>query len=149
MGKATKRKKMARRNVRVDVPISSPEEMKTLVEAILAKVDDGTAAAELDSDKIDTLRAQDTINNKARTEGRLLHGKAEAKTEEADKALGVDKGQSINTVDTIYNIVALHVRETLLLVHQGEEEKLSKYGFNVVISGSSSGGGGSDAADGI
>jgi len=140
---------MARRNVRVDIPIGSPEEMKTLVEAILAKIDDGTASAALDAAKILTLRAQDTTNNEARTEGRLLHGRAEAKTQEADNALGTGEGQSINTVDTIYNIVAQHIRESLLLEHQGEEEKLSEYGFNVVISESSSGGGGSDAADGI
>lgn len=65
---------------------------------------------------------------------RGLHAEAEAETEQAYKILGLGKGQSIKTPKgTVYH-KAGKVRNQLKITHEGEEEQISKWGYNVVIS---------------
>ena len=62
----------------------------------------------------------------------MKEGEAQALTLGANNIMGTGKQQNVQTKGTIYNIIA-RVRDKLLLVHEGAEEELSTYGFNVVI----------------
>ena len=65
---------------------------------------------------------------------RDLHAEAEGETEKAYKILGLDEGQSIKSPKgTVYHKSG-KVRNQLKITHEGEEEQISKWGYNVVIS---------------
>ncbi len=65
---------------------------------------------------------------------RELHAEAEGETEKAYLLLGLGKGQTIKQPkDTVY-FISGKVRNQLKVTHEGEEEQISKYGYNVVIS---------------
>ena len=65
---------------------------------------------------------------------RDLHAEAEGETELANKIFGLAEGQTIkNPKGTLYH-KAGKSRNQLKITHEGEEEQISKYGYNVVIS---------------
>lgn len=65
---------------------------------------------------------------------RDLHAEAEGETEQAMKIFGLAEGQSIKQPkDTLY-YKAGRSRNQLKITHEGEEEQIEKYGYNVVIS---------------
>jgi hypothetical protein len=49
-----------------------------------------------------------------------------------DKDLGIGEGQTATTPDTALNVIT-YARKQLLVAHEGNEEKLGEYGFEVVI----------------
>ncbi len=64
---------------------------------------------------------------------RELHAEAEGETEKAYKLLGIGKGQTIKqSVGTVY-YTSGKVRNQLKVTHEGVEEQISKWGYNVVI----------------
>ena len=58
-----------------------------------------------------------------------LHAQAEAETQDAHQLIGIYKKQNIRTKGTLYNFIGLF-RTELLMVYQGNEEELSKFGFD-------------------
>lgn len=125
---------MAKRNVRVDIPIGSPDNMETLTNATLARHTVLGGASPL-TGEVDMagLASKHSITVTKRAQSNAEQGAAEADMLEANTAMGTAPGQSIDTVGTVYNLTGL-VRDRLLFVHVDLEEELSKYGFNVVIS---------------
>jgi hypothetical protein len=67
-----------------------------------------------------------------RADSEDLREQSEAKMQQANSIYGRAKGQNINTPDTLYNSVDI-IKDILLLVYKGNEEKLSEWGFKVVI----------------
>ena len=67
-----------------------------------------------------------------RLESEKLREQSEAKMQQARIQLGTDKGQSINTPNTLYYLITL-IRDFLLVVYAGNEEVLSEWGFKVVV----------------
>ena len=124
---------MPRKNIRVDIPIGSPLQMKTLIEAILARHAELAAESPLLDPLIDMagFQAKFTIFDSKRDEAGDLDGFSQAATEEADIALGINEGQDSNTEGTIYFIMTAII-DRLLLFYKGKEEQLSTFGFNVV-----------------
>lgn len=51
---------------------------------------------------------------------------------ETDLALGIAKGQSVSTPDTLQYYLAL-IRNQLLIVYKGREELIEDWGFEVII----------------
>ena len=64
---------MARRNVKVEIPISSPDDMKKLVEAIQEKHDELGPASPLDSAKVSSIADDMILSADDRKEGNKLH----------------------------------------------------------------------------
>ena len=64
-------------------------------------------------------------------ESRLFHDQAEGFTEEAYKSMGLHDEQSIREQGTVYNMIG-NIRSRLKNFYQGNEEKISAFGFNVV-----------------
>ena len=124
---------MARKNVRVDVPIGSPEGMFTLAERIIEKHKELGGESPL---KRFDMKAFETLLAEAKADylaGKKLHEQAEAKIEKAYALIGIADGQTSRTPGTMYKIMTLF-RDELLLTHEGNEEQLSEWGFNVVVS---------------
>lgn len=65
---------------------------------------------------------------------RDLHAEAEGETEKAYMLLGLGKGQSVKRPTGTVYYTAGKVRNQLKITHEGEEEQISKWGYNVVIS---------------
>ena len=82
---------------------------------------------------IETIPARITSAEAHLKKARKLHAEAEGETEKAYLLLGLGKGQTIKQPKgTVYNISG-KVRNQLKVTHEGEEEQISKYGYNVVI----------------
>jgi hypothetical protein len=75
----------------------------------------------------ETTEAKNTYNKAV-----ALHSKGEAETQEVYQFIGIYKKQTIRTKGTLYNFIGLF-RTELLIVYQGNEEEISKFGYNVVI----------------
>jgi len=124
---------MAQRNVSVEIPIGSPDDMETLTDAVLLRHTDLGAGSPL-TGEVDMVllasRHNTTVTKRA--ESNTMQGTSEAEMLEANTAMGTAPGQNMDTAGTVYHLTGL-VRDRLLFVHDGSEEELEKYGFNVVI----------------
>ena len=123
---------MAKKNVRVDIPINKPDEFVKLAGDALAAHDADPTNSDLSPEEVATLRELHTKIADLRSRSAALHAQAEALSQEAQTLMGTAKGQSINTQGTLYFLIT-GLRDRLLVKFRGLEERLSKYGFNVVI----------------
>lgn len=129
-----------KRNVRVDIPDSTPELLLALCDAIAQKhADDGLTSILNDSevdmpDYIILLGAANTLLAASVS----LRSTRQSQFDQALSIIGYSEGQTAETPGTLYNYNT-GIRDRLLNKHPGVEEKLSEYGFNVVISSSSAG----------
>ena len=127
---------MSQRNVSVEIPIRSTDDMETLTDATLARHNALVAGpgspltGEVDMVLLAS-RHNTTVTKRA--ESNTMQGTSEAEMLEANTAMGSAPGQNMDTAGTVYHLTGL-VRDRLLFVHDGSEEELEKYGFNVVIS---------------
>jgi len=127
-------KKMSKRTVRVTIPIGSPSEMSNLTDDILERHNDLGPGSPLNDPELDMagLAVQNATHKTKRSEGNTLHGQAEPLIQAADTALGVEEGQTIDTVGTVYNLTG-RIRDRLLYFYPGEEEEATTFGFNVLV----------------
>ena len=93
----------------------------------------GETSPLLPVNKMDVFMPKLAQANLLRNESIALRAQSESKMEEAKMLMGIAQGQSKDTPDTVYNLM-LKVRDVLLVTYQGNEEKLSEWGFDVVIS---------------
>jgi hypothetical protein len=73
-----------------------------------------------------------------RDQALALYEEALGLMQESRRLFGYDKGQTINTPDTLYYLMK-SMKMVLLVKHMGVEESLTSWGFNVVISSSNVG----------
>jgi hypothetical protein len=124
-----------KRTVSMEIPIKSPKAMLDLGDQILERHAELGAGSPLNIPELDmaAFASQHDLHTTKRKDGNKKHGLGEVAIQKADRALGTEEGQTKDVVGTVYNIVT-RVRDKLLFVHPGEEEELTTYGFNVVIS---------------
>lgn len=123
-----------RRNVAVEIPIDTPENLLTLCDAISAKhILDG-ATSILDDSEVDMtiyttmLGEANTFLNTSETQNEI----SQSTFEQALVIMGYGEGQTAETPGTLYNFIT-GIRDRLLNKHAGTEEMLSEYGYKVVI----------------
>jgi hypothetical protein len=128
-----------KRHVRVDIPDDSPEGLLALCDDISEKhIDDGLTSI-LNDSEVD-MAAYTTLLGEANTllaECVTLRGTRQTNNDNANLIIGYSEGQTAETPDTLYNFNT-GFRDRLLNKYPGVEETLSEYGFDVVISASSS-----------
>lgn len=129
-----------KRNVRVDIPDSTPELLLELCDAIEEKhtADAGTSVL---NDSEVAMPAFITLVGEANSllaESASLRSTKQSQYDQALAIIGYSEGQTSETPGTLYNYNT-GIRDRLLNKHPGVEEILSEYGFNVVISSSSAG----------
>jgi len=122
-----------RKTVKVTIPISSPDALIRLSKDVNKKHkalgDESPLTSLLDMEGYDQ-KLQDAVQ--LREEAKALKGQSESKLEESKLILGLGKDQNVNTTGTVYNKL-WKIKNHLLAIHKGNEEKLSEWGFNVVI----------------
>jgi hypothetical protein len=124
---------MARKTVRVEIPSSKPDQFISLAEKVKNKHGELGEASPLSVlNKMDVFGGKLGQASVLRDESKNLRNQSESKMEEAMLNLGIAPGQTKETPDTVYNLM-LRVRDLLLVAYQGNEEKLSEWGFKVVV----------------
>jgi hypothetical protein len=124
---------MAKKTVRIEIPERSPKSMIELCGKIISKHKADGESSVLKSLDMATFEGKHGTASTKYTESDSLHKQAEAAHQEAMTAIGVAEGQNINTPDTLYSIIA-QIRDMLLVLNKGNEEKLGDWGFDVVVS---------------
>ena len=125
---------MTKRTVRVEIPYRKPDKMMLLGETIKNKHEElAELSPLLPVNKMDVFTTKLGQAGSLRNESIALRAQSESKMEEAKVNMGIAPGQSKDTPDTMYNLM-LKVRDVLLLTYQGNEEKLSEWGFDVIVS---------------
>ena len=131
---------MAKRNVRITLPTSKPDEFLKLITDVITYHDLDPAASKISPARIEQLRLIQGRAIETRKKADKARREAVAFQEESDAHLGLGKGQTVETEGTGYNVIT-GIRDELLLAHRGKEEQLSKSGFNVVVTEGPAGGG--------
>lgn len=126
---------MARKTIKVSIEIKKPQDFSKLVHRILEKHKEMGKSSPLKSfinfNEKD-LSVKLSKGDAARHESETLKKKSESKMEDARKLYGTAAGQNITTPGTVYHDAA-GIRKFLLSYYEGQEEKLSEFGFDVVI----------------
>lgn len=124
---------MAKRNVRVDIPRSSTEKILKLSERIFERHTELGDESPLHHEELADIPDKVAAARAHLKKAGKLHEEAEAETQHALNIIGIAKGQTIKTKGTLYNKIG-RGRSILVVHHENEEEEISKYGYNVVIS---------------
>ena len=124
---------MAKKTVKVALPIKKILELLVLIKAIYVKhiaLGEGSPIVNVNMTEFDNKTKQIEI---LRAEAAVLRAQSEAKMEQAQALVGTAPGQDSNTPATIYNDLT-KIRNQLLVTYDGNEELLSEWGFKVVVS---------------
>lgn len=123
---------MPKRNVKVGLPLSSPNKLLSLNELIIKRheeLGDDSPLKQLDMDDVKNKVQQ---ASELRSQAQQKHAEAEALNQKARVILGIEVGQDSTTEGTIYYLDT-RIRKLLLFMYPGVEEELTTFGFNVVI----------------
>jgi hypothetical protein len=123
---------MARKTVRVDIPINRPDDLIKLAEDLKQQHDKPEAHSPLDPAEATAMSARATLAKQKRSAAADHQAQAQRLHEEASTLLGTAPGQTSQTPDTLHHDLT-GFRDALLVEHRGTEEALSAYGFNVVV----------------
>ena len=118
---------MAARKPRVEIP-RNPEELIKLLKAVTKKHDADGASSPLKDMNISAVKAQTAEADKQHTDGESFRKKAEDCTQARDKALGLSK-KAVEDGTAIWHVMAM--RDVLMGVYKGREQKLGEWGFTV------------------
>ena len=129
---------MARKNVKVEIPVNKIEALMTLLNGVSKKhIALGTDSPIQHIDMADFDSKLKEAEGK-RTSSKELRAQSEALMEAANSLLGLGIDQSSTSPGTLYYYLT-SIRDLLLVIYKGNEEQLSTWGFNVVSSSSSHG----------
>ena len=126
---------MARKTVKVKIPLQQPVDFSILLKAVWTKHTASGNSSPLNAfTKVNmtTYNTQRTNADAKHGQATELHAQAENLNEQADMIFGRGEGQTIETPNTLYNMISL-IRNYLLVQNAGNEEALSEWGFKVVI----------------
>ena len=123
---------MARRTHRIAVTRNSPDKLIKLSRLIYGKHIQEAGNSPLNIYKMDDFNDNVISAEKMRQEAVALKKKSEALMQESRKLLGIEKGQTSHSKNTILNMIG-KFRDLLLVLSDGKEESLGLWGFDVVI----------------
>ena len=125
---------MAKKDVRIDMKVGKPDAFVSGAKILHTKdttLGDGSPLRTIRGDFGDKLTQAEGL----RARSKELRAESEAVMQQANAILGFDVGQTSETPGTLYYYMTLF-RDQLLVSYRGNEEQLSTWGFDVVISGS-------------
>ena len=123
---------MARKTVRVDVPVNSPDSLIKLAEDIIKQHAKPAANSPLKAAKVEAMGARALDAKTKREKADELEAEAGQLRDQADTLIGTAPGQTSETLSTLRNDIT-GFRDALLVENRGNEETLGQFGFNVVI----------------
>ena len=126
---------MARKTVRINVPLGNPDQLVALAGAIHKKHAELGANSPLKGlPDLDMAEFSDDVTeaDTQRKAGKEFERKAQEANGRATTLIGVAPGQTQNTTGTLLFGVT-HIRDLLAAVNKGNEEALTGWGFDVVV----------------
>ena len=129
---------MARKDVKVKLPIKQLDVFIKLCERIKEKHEELGADSHLDDAVMTDLSAKLSTAKSKRELSKELRAQSEALMQESVNLIGRGKGQTSKTPGTLYYHLT-GVRDKLLLHYRDIEESVSEFGFDVRIRQSSVG----------
>jgi hypothetical protein len=125
---------MSKRTIRATIPVNHIEKYVELVKKVWEKHTSLGASSPFHANPhVDMARFEElmTAALQKREEALKMHSDAEALMAESRKMMGLGKGQTIDTLGTLYFLLAL-IRGFLLVKHRTEEKHLVGWGFHLV-----------------
>jgi hypothetical protein len=129
---------MPRVTVRADIPILRIDKFIALIEKAWNKHTSMGATSPFHNHPDIDMSRYEQLKNAAlqkRKEALEHYEQAQELMQESRRLLGIDKGQTVNTRDTLYYFLK-SMKMVLMVKHQGVEEGLTPWGYNVVIGSS-------------
>jgi hypothetical protein len=126
---------MGRKTVKIPIYQGNPEKFSDLIKDIWERHEEmGPSSPLLNNPLVDMGRfeALKTEAFEKRKQALKYYAHAQSLMQHARSLMGVDIGQTINTEDTLYNMVN-QIKRYLLVKYPGSEEELLDWGFEVVI----------------
>lgn len=123
---------MARKTIRVDMPVGKPEELMGLLKSILEKYEKDPKTSPLKSLNMTDFTAKTNLAAITRKDAKRLSEQSQAMYGESEQLMGIAPGQSRQSEGTLLYLLTM-VRDQLLLTYRGNEDKLAEYGFKVSI----------------
>ncbi len=123
---------MARKTIRIDVPIGRPDEFLKLASSVSEKnksEGDDSPLSGLNMRRFNTNLA---IAAEKRAQAKKLEAEAQVLHAEAAELIGSGPGQTSQTTNTLYWFLC-NIRDVLLGANRGNERALELWGFRVVI----------------
>ena len=128
---------MAKKNVKVNLPVKKPEDFILLGGKIFDRCTVMGIDCPINNVNMPTFETLLRDIESKRNQSKDLRAQSESLMQQATDQMGFGVGQSSETPDTLYHYITL-IRDLLLVVYHGNEEELSRFGFDVVISASAS-----------
>ncbi|HEX3009331.1 MAG TPA: hypothetical protein VHO90_17125 [Bacteroidales bacterium] len=122
---------MSRPTVKVEIPIGKPDDFLTLAAQIAAKNTELGENSPVKALNMSNFGANVTKAKGFRDEATKLHKQAETLNEQSRVVLGISENQNSQIEGTVYNLIT-RVRDILLGIYRGQEEKLNEWGFKIV-----------------
>lgn len=124
---------MARRIVRKTIPRNNPDKLIRIARKLIDKHQKMGEDSPLQ--KFDMELFEDNLTHavESREQSQTLRSESEALMQRSKQYLGTDIGQNRHSADTVYNFVAL-CRDQLCIDYSGNEEQLTIWGFDIVVS---------------
>jgi hypothetical protein len=126
---------MARKTVRINVPLGNPDELVALAESIHAKhteLKDKSPLKSLTDLDLDAFGENATEAGEQRSTAKEAERTAQEANGKAAGLIGIAPGQTQNTPNTLLFGIT-QIRDLLAAVNKGNEEALSGWGFDVVV----------------
>jgi len=126
---------MARKTVRINVPLGNPDDLVSLAESIHAKhteLKDKSPLKGLTDLDMDDFGENVTEADEQRTNAKDFERKAQEANGKASGIIGVGPGNTRNTKGTLLFGIT-QIRDFLAAVNKGNEEALNGWGFEVVV----------------
>ena len=121
---------MSRITVKVEIPVNSPDDLVKLATDVVAHNTELGTKSPLSGIDMTTFSAKLQSGKEKRAQAKKLHEQAELLNQEAIRDLGLGKHQNSRTPDTVYCVLT-SIRDILLALNKGQEEKLGEWGFNI------------------
>ncbi|MES2571641.1 MAG: hypothetical protein V4710_16500 [Verrucomicrobiota bacterium] len=128
---------MARKTVRVEIPVGSPNAMIRMATELKKRHDKVGPASPLKAGDVQAMGERAEQAQAKRMQAEELEAQAGRLRGESDTLIGIAPGQSVETRGTLLHDLT-GFRDLLLVENRGNEQALSEYGFEVVIGTASS-----------
>ena len=126
---------IAKKNIRVKVPIPSPLKFLQLAKRIFSEHKNQGENSPLKHLDMTGFENKVTEAEEKRVESKSLRAQSESLMEQAKTIMGLKPDQSSHTPDTIYNLMT-YIKNYLLVYYHGNEGALAEWGFDVTIKAS-------------
>ena len=126
---------MARKTIKIEIPISDPAAFTGLCTAVVTRHKNPKLTTPLNNvEKLDMAKYETKAAEAAQLQGEIdeMVRALQEKTGKRDALIGSAKGQNSQTEGTLH-FMTLQIRDLLLAVNRGNENALEPWGFNVSV----------------